>query len=96
MIALEYNLPFSNLSGKPSLHTVSIQRKENEISIDDVLMGSYVCCLCEKEWYDGIVEEISVEEIDVLVKFLHLIGPSVYLHWPALEDKCLVPVNHKL
>ena len=58
-------------------------------------MGSYVSCLYEKEWY-GIVEEVSVEENYVLVKFLHLIGPSVYLHWPAVADKCLVPVNHIL
>ena len=59
-------------------------------------MGSYISCLYEKEWYDGIVEEVSVEENDVLVKFLHPIGPSVYLHWPAIEDKSWVPVNHVL
>ena len=59
-------------------------------------MGSYVSCWYENEWYDGIVEEVSVEENDVLVKFLHLISPSVYLHWPAIEDKCWVPVNHVL
>ena len=28
VIALEYSLSFSNLSGEPSLHPVSIQRKE--------------------------------------------------------------------
>ena len=95
VIALGYSFLFSNLSGEPSLHPVSIQRQENEVSIDDVLMGSYTC-LYEKEWYDGIVEEFSVEENDVLVKFLHPTGPSVYLHWPAIEDKCWVPVNHVL
>ena len=59
-------------------------------------MGSCVSCLYEKEWYDGIVEEVSVEENDVLVKFLHPIGLSAYLNWPAIEDKCWVPVNHIL
>ena len=59
-------------------------------------MGSYVSCLYEKEWYHGINEEISVEENDVLVKFLHPIDPSVYLHWPAIDVKCWVPVNHVL
>ena len=34
-------------------------------------MGSYVSGLYEKEWCDGINEEVSVEEIDILVKFLH-------------------------
>ena len=28
VIALEYSLPFSNLSGEPNLHPLSIQRKE--------------------------------------------------------------------
>ena len=59
-------------------------------------MGSYVSCLYEKEWYHGINEEISVEENDVLVKFLHPIDPSVYLHWPGIDIKCWVPVNHTL
>ena len=59
-------------------------------------MGSYVSCLYEKEWYDGINEEVSVEENDVLVKFLHPIDPSVYLHWPAFDVKYWVPVNHTL
>ena len=95
VIALEYSLSFSNLSGEPRLHPVSIQRKENEISIDDVLMGSYHSCLYEKEWY-GIAEEVSVEENDALVKFLHPTGPSVYHQWPAIQNKCWVPVNHTL
>ena len=59
-------------------------------------MGSYVSCLYEKEWYDGINEEVSVEENDVLVKFLHPTDPSVYLHWPAIEVKSWVPVYHRL
>ena len=59
-------------------------------------MGSYVSCLYEKEWYDGINEEVSVEENDVLVKFLHPTDPSVHLNWPAIDSKCWVPVNHIL
>ena len=44
--------------------------------------------------YDGINEEVSVEENDVLVKFLHPIDPSVHLHWLAIDGKCWVEVNH--
>ena len=47
-------------------------------------MGSYISCPYEKEWYDGL-NEVSVEENDVLVKFFHPVDPSVY-----------VPVNHVL
>ena len=59
-------------------------------------MGSYVSCLYEKEGYDDINEEVLVKENDVLMKFLHPFDPSVYLHWPATEVKCWVPVNHLL
>ena len=55
--------------------------------------SSYVSCLYEKEWCDGINEEVSVEENDVLVKFLHPTDPSVHLHWPASDGKCWAQVN---
>ena len=83
VIASEYDLSFSELSGEPSLYPFSVQRKGNEISIDDVPLASYFSCLYHKEWYIGIVEEVSVEENDVLVKFLHPNGPSVSFHWPT-------------
>ena len=56
-------------------------------------MDSYVNCLHEKEWYDGINEELPVEENDFLVKFLHPIDWSVYLHWPAIDSKTLYATN---
>ena len=89
VIALEYSLPFSNLSGEPSLHPVSIQRKEMKF-------GQSCHMPAWKKWYDGINEEVSVEENNVLLKFLHPIDPSVYLHWPSIDAKCWVPVNHVL
>ena len=56
-------------------------------------MGSYVSNLYEKVRYDCINEEVSVEENDVLVKFLHPTDPSVHLHWPANDDKCCMLVH---
>ena len=82
MIALEYSLPFSNLSWEQSLHPVSI--------------GSYVSCLYEKRWYDGINEEVSVDKKDVLIKSLHPVDLSGYLNWPEIDIKCWVLVNHIL
>ena len=51
------------------------------------------CQLPLWKWYDGINEEVLVEEDDVLLKFLHPIDPSVYLHWHVTDVKCWVPVN---
>ena len=42
-------------------------------------MGNYVSCLYQKEWCDGVNEEVSVEENNVLVKLLHPIDPPVYI-----------------
>ena len=82
MIALEHSLSFSNGSWEPKLKTLSFHSKKgNEISIDDVWMDtSYVSCLLheKKKWYDGINEEVSVEE-NVLVMVLHPINGSVYI-----------------
>ena len=59
-------------------------------------MGSYVSNKYENEWCDGINEEVSVEENDILVSFLHPIDPSVYLPWAAIDIKYWLPVNHIL
>ena len=82
-------MSFSNLSGEPSLQPVSNQRKEMKF-------GQPCQLPLWKKWYDGINEEVSVEENDVLLEFLHPIDPSVYLHWSSIDIKCWVPVNHVL
>ena len=81
VIALEYSLSFSNLSEEMSLHLVSTQRKE-------IKFGQSCQLSVWKKWYDGINEKVSVEENDVLLKFLHPIDLSVYLRWPAIDIKC--------
>ena len=95
VIGLEYSLSFSNLLGETKLPPSFHSKKGNEISIDGIRMGSYVICLYEREWYDGINEEVSVEENNVLVKFLHCSCHAV-LRWPTIEVKCWVPVNYGL
>ena len=80
---------YQALSHFQTYHLSSFHSKKgNEISIDDIQTGSYVSCLYQREWYDGINEEVSVEENDVLVKFLQSTDPLVYLHFPAIEVKC--------
>ena len=89
---------FENYPGKPSLHPLSVQRKGNKTSTGDVSVGSLsvVCMKKNGRMVVGMVEEVSVEENDVLMKFLDPNGSSVYFHWPAIEDKCWVPVEHML
>ena len=96
VIALEYSLSFSNLSGEPSLHPVSIQSKEIKFPLMVFAWAVMLVVCLKKEWYDGINEEVSVGENIVLVKFLHINDPSIYLHWLAIGIKCWFPVNHVL
>ena len=42
------------------------------------------------------MKKFQLKKNDVLVKFLHPIDPSIYLHWPAIDVKWWVPVNHVL
>ena len=55
-----------------------------------------VSVACMKKLYHGINKEVSVEENDILVEFLHPIDPSVHLHLPSIDGECWVPVNHVL
>ena len=59
-------------------------------------MGSYVSCVSEKKMVWWYYRKVSVGENVVLVKFSHIIDPSIYLHWPAIGIKCWFPVNHIL
>ena len=87
-------LSFSNLSRGAKLTISFHSKKRNKISIDDFHMGSYVSCVYKKEWHG--INEVSNGENVVPVKFLHPINLSVDLHWPAIEVKCHLPVNHIL
>ena len=94
VIALEYSLSFSNLSGEPSLHPVSIQRKEMKFPL--MMFGwavMSVACM-KKNGMMVLMKKFQLKK--TMVKFLHFIDLSVYLHWPAIEAKCWVPVYHIL
>ena len=94
VIALEYSLSFSNLSGEPSLHPVSIQRKEMKFPL--MMFGWAVMSVACMKKNGMMVLMKKFQLMKTMVKFLHFIDLSVYLHWPAIEAKCWVPVYHVL
>ena len=88
MIALEYRSSFSNLSGEPSLHPISIQKEEIKFSL--MMFGwavMSVACM-KKNGMMVLMKRFQLKKMMFLVKFLHPIDPSVYLHWPAIDVKC--------
>ena len=61
--------------------------------IHDLKIGEYVACAYEFDWYAGIILDISIDNGDVYVKFMHSKGPFMLLKWPSKEDECWVENN---
>ena len=53
-----------------------------------IAQGVYVCSKYDSNWYISVVEEVTEEDGDVNVRFMHLKGPSLSYHWPVNEDSC--------
>ena len=63
------------------------------ILLKDLQANEYIACHYEKQWWIGIIEEVSSEEQDVLVNFLHPPGPARNFLWPKRPDTCWIPVT---
>ena len=89
VIAFKYGLSFLNLSGEPSLHPVSTQRKGMKFPLMMFEWAAVMSAACMKK--NGVMvlmKRFQLKKMMFLVKFLHPIDPSVYLHWPAIDVKC--------
>ena len=42
----------------------------------------------------GNICEISIQEDDTLVNFMHPNGSASSFHWPEKKDSCWVPMQH--
>ena len=61
-----------------------------QIDISDVAKGNYVACMYDiKVWY-GIVNDISEEFGDLLIKFMHPSGPMNTFVLPEVDDTCWI------
>ena len=62
--------------------------------IHDLKIGDYVACTYDFDWYAGIILDISIDNGDVYVKFMHPKGPSMLFKWHLKENKCWVALNN--
>ena len=60
------------------------------ISMNTINRNDYVACRYDEKWWIGLVQEVSKEEQDFKVSFLHPPGPSRNFCWP---DVCWVSVT---
>ena len=56
--------------------------------------GLYIASIYEKKWRIGNKFNVSIEEHDVLVNFMHPNGPANAFRWPELIYSCWVPEQH--
>ena len=58
--------------------------------------GQYVACVYEGSWWIEIICEVSEEQKDAYVTFMHPHGPKEVFHWPSTQDCFWVPEQHIL
>ena len=56
-------------------------------------IGKYVACIYDDKWWIGLIRDVSEEEGDVLISFMHPHCPGASFHWPGREDICYVPLQ---
>ena len=72
----------------------------NENSGSTYLIGDYIACIYDLDWYIGRVESVCEEEGDMNIRFMHPKGSGwrypKNIFWPARDDFCYIPQNHIL
>ena len=62
--------------------------------IHDLKIGDYVACTYDFDWYVGIILDISIDNADVYVKFMHPKCPSMLFKRSLKEDESWVALNN--
>ena len=82
-------LAVHEVSSVPRARAVSIV-ETLQIDIRDVAKGNYVACMYDKKVWYGIVNDISEEFGDLLIKFMHPSGPMNKFVFPEVDDTCWI------
>lgn len=56
----------------------------------------YITCVFDDDWFVGNIVETSLENKDILVKFMKRSVSAKTFTWPDKDDICWVPVTHIL
>ena len=58
------------------------------VSMEMLNASTFVAIAYDNSWFIGMIQEISVEDKDVLVKFMSPSGPAPSFKWPRHEEIC--------
>ena len=63
---------------------------------DKFTLGQFVVCSYGVDRWIGNIKELSFENVDALVSFMHPKVLSNNFHWPVREDLCWVPAQNTI
>ena len=89
-------IKMSRISGEIDLLAEPLAVANFNVDIESIPPGAYLACIYDSKWYIGMVLDLSVENKDIQVKFMHQRGPATTFFWPQKEDICWVPTAHIL
>ena len=64
--------------------------------IHDYHPGMYVACVYDKEWFLGVIVEVSIANEAVMIKFMNENMNRNSLSWPVRDDISWIPVSNIL
>lgn len=65
-----------------------------ETKISNLQPGQYVACIYDNKWWIVNSCDVSLEEHDALINFMHPHGPARSFFWPSRKDSCWIPEQH--
>ncbi|KAM4046376.1 LOW QUALITY PROTEIN: uncharacterized protein ACNLHF_009977 [Anomaloglossus baeobatrachus] len=85
----------SRVSNDPSSFIAHVDRSVRSempfVPIANLQPGQYIACIYDRNWGIGNISEISVDDHDALIHFMHPHGPASFFHWPVRNDTCWIP-----
>ena len=64
------------------------------VSLFHVSPGNFIACIYDAHWWIGNVREISEEQENFLIDFMHPHGMAQPFYWPCSMDTFWVPEHH--
>ena len=72
----------------------SLQRSVTGQMLSPKFLFESLFCTYVFDWYVGIILDISIDNGDDYLKFMHPESLSMFLKWPSKEDECWVALNN--
>ena len=57
-----------------------------KVSFDKISSSEYAACYYDSNWWAGLVQNVSCDEKDVEINFLHPVRPSNSFVWPKRNE----------